>query len=212
VNSINIVTSLSEDIVGWFDVVGPLLFYTVVFGLVFAGTGLFVGAFIPFITGDSLVFAAGLVAAANADVINIYVMVIGVGIAAWLGDQVGYALGRHYGRPYLDKREGKWLRTAISKSEIYYERYGWWSIVVARFVPWGRVIIPALAGISRMNYYKFFSANLAGALLWGCGLTLAGYFTYSIPWVRSTVYVIAAVVILLSVIAGVRTWRENRHA
>ena len=209
---INIVSSLSEDIVGWFDLVGPLLFYTVVFGLVFAGTGLFIGAFIPFITGDSLVFAAGLVSAANADVINIYVMVIGVGIAAWLGDQVGYTLGRHYGRPYLDKRQGKWVKTAIAKSEIYYQRYGWWSIVVARFVPWGRVIIPALAGISRMNYYKFFSANFTGALLWGCGLTLAGYFTYSIPWVRSTVYVIAAVVILLSLIAGIKTWRENRHA
>jgi membrane-associated protein len=209
---INFRSSLSEDIVGWFDVVGPLLFYAVVFGLVFAGTGLFIGAFIPFITGDSLVFAAGLVAAANADVINIYVMVIGVGIAAWLGDQVGYALGRHYGRPYLDKRQGKWIKTAISKSEIYYQRYGWWSIVVARFVPWGRVIIPALAGISQMNYYKFFSANFVGALLWGCGLTLAGYFTYSIPWVRSTVYVIALVVILLSVIAGVRTWRANRDA
>jgi membrane-associated protein len=209
---INFRSSLSEDIVGWFDVVGPLLFYAVVFGLVFAGTGLFIGAFIPFITGDSLVFAAGLVAAANADVINIYVMVIGVGIAAWLGDQVGYALGRHYGRPYLDKRQGKWIKTAIGKSEVYYQRYGWWSIVVARFVPWGRVIIPALAGISQMNYYKFFSANFVGALLWGCGLTLAGYFTYSIPWVRSTVYVIALVVILLSVIAGVRTWRANRDA
>ena len=209
---VNFHNSLSEDIVGWFDVVGPLLFYAVVFGLVFAGTGLFIGAFIPFITGDSLVFAAGLVAAANADVINIFVMVIGVGIAAWLGDQVGYALGRHYGRPYLDKRQGKWIKTAISKSEIYYQRYGWWSIVVARFVPWGRVIIPALAGISQMNYYKFFSANFVGALLWGCGLTLAGYFTYSIPWVRSTVYVIALVVILLSVIAGVRTWRANRVA
>ena len=207
---LNFHNSLSEDIVGWFDVVGPLLFYAVVFGLVFAGTGLFIGAFIPFITGDSLVFAAGLVAAANADVINIFVMVVGVGIAAWLGDQVGYALGRHYGRPYLDKRQGKWIKTAISKSEIYYQRYGWWSIVVARFVPWGRVIIPALAGISQMNYYKFFSANFVGALLWGCGLTLAGYFTYSIPWVRSTVYVIALVVILLSVIAGVRTWRANR--
>ena len=203
---------MSEDIVGWFDVVGPLLFYAVVFGLVFAGTGLFVGAFIPFITGDSLVFAAGLVAAANSDVINIYVMVIGVGIAAWLGDQVGYALGRHYGRPYLDKRQGLWIKTAISKSEIYYHRYGWWSIVVARFIPWGRVIIPALAGISQMNYYKFFSANFVGALLWGCGLTLAGYFTYSIPWVRSTVYLIALVVILLSVIAGVRTWWANRDA
>ena len=208
---INFQSSVSDDIVGWFDVIGPLLFYTVVFGLVFAGTGLFIGAFIPFITGDSLVFAAGLVAAANADVINIYVMVIGVGIAAWLGDQVGYALGRHYGRPYLDKRQGKWIKNAIAKSEIYYGRYGWWSIVVARFVPWGRVIIPALAGISKMNYYKFFGSNLTGALLWGCGLTLAGYFTYSIPWVRSTVYVIAIVVIMLSLIAGIRTWRANRE-
>ena len=208
---INFQSSVSDDIVGWFDVIGPLLFYTVIFGLVFAGTGLFIGAFIPFITGDSLVFAAGLVAAANAEVINIYVMVIGVGIAAWLGDQVGYALGRHYGRPYLDKRQGNWIKTAITKSEIYYVRYGWWSIVVARFVPWGRVIIPALAGISKMNYYKFFSANFVGALLWGCGLALAGYFPYSIPWFRSTVYVVAAVVILLSVIAGVRTWRANRE-
>ena len=202
--------SISNDIVGWFDQIGPLLFYTVVFGLVFAGTGLFVGAFIPFITGDSLVFAAGLVAAANSESINIVVMVVGVGIAAWLGDQVGYTLGRHFGRPYLDRRKGQWLRNAIDKSEIFYQRYGWWSIVVARFIPWARVIIPALAGISKMNYYKFFSANLVGAMLWGCGLTLAGYFTYSIPWVRSTVYVIAVIVIALSVIAGIRTWRENR--
>lgn len=202
--------SITEDIVGWFDVIGPWLFCGAVWGLVFAGTGLFIGAFIPFITGDSLVFAAGLVSAAHTDTINIWVMVIGVGIAAWLGDQVGYTLGRHYGRPYLDKRQGKWLQTAIAKSEIFYQRYGWWSIVVARFIPWARVIIPALAGISKMNYYKFFSANFVGAALWGMGLTLAGYFTYSIPWVRSFVYVIAIVVILLSVIAGIRTWRENR--
>ena len=202
--------SVTDDIVGWFDQTGPYLFYAAVFGLVFAGTGLFVGAFIPFITGDSLVFAAGLVAAANQDSINIVVMVIGVGIAAWLGDQVGYTLGRHYGRPYLDKRKGKWLKNAIEKSEVFYVRYGWWSIIVARFVPWGRVIIPALAGISKMNYYKFFSANAVGAMLWGCGLTLAGYFTYSIPFVRNATYAIALVVITLSVIAGIRTWRANR--
>ena len=202
--------SVTDDIVSWFDQTGPFLFYAAVFGLVFAGTGLFVGAFIPFITGDSLVFAAGLVAAANQDTINIFVMVVGVGIAAWLGDQVGYTLGRHYGRPYLDKRKGKWLKNAIEKSEVFYVRYGWWSIVVARFVPWGRVIIPALAGISKMNYYKFFSANAVGALLWGCGLALAGYFTYSIPFVRNATYAIAIVVISLSVVAGIRTWRENR--
>ncbi|HBB38819.1 MAG TPA: hypothetical protein DCZ33_01085 [Candidatus Aquiluna sp.] len=202
--------SVSDDIIGWFDVIGPYLFYAAVFGLVFAGTGLFIGAFIPFITGDSLVFAAGLVAAAHQDSINIFAIVIGVGIAAWLGDQVGYTLGRHFGRPYLDKRQGKWLKRAIVRSDQFYERYGWWSIVVARFVPWGRVIIPALAGISKMNYYKFFSANAVGATLWGCGLTLAGYLTYSIPAVRSAVYVIAIVVITMSVIAGVRTWRANR--
>ncbi len=208
--SISLVSSLTEDIIGWFDQIGPILFYLAVFGLVFAGTGLFVGAFIPFITGDSLVFAAGLVAAANSAVINIWVMVFGVGIAAWLGDQVGYTLGRHFGRPYLDKRQGKWLRSAISRSEQFYERYGWWSIVVARFVPWARVIIPALAGIGKMNYYKFFSANLVGAILWGSGLTLAGYFTYSIPWVRNATYAIALIVITLSVIAGIRTWKANR--
>jgi membrane-associated protein len=206
----SLVSSLTEDIIGWFDQIGPILFYLAVFGLVFAGTGLFVGAFIPFITGDSLVFAAGLVAAANSNVINIWVMVFGVGIAAWLGDQVGYTLGRHFGRPYLDKRQGKWLRSAISRSEQFYERYGWWSIVVARFVPWARVIIPALAGIGKMNYYKFFSANLVGAILWGSGLTLAGYFTYSIPWVRNATYAIALIVITLSVIAGIRTWKANR--
>ena len=211
-NSIAIRTSVTDDIVGWFDVIGPVLFYVAVFGLVFAGTGLFVGAFIPFITGDSLVFAAGLISAAHSDSINIFVMAIGVGIAAWLGDQVGYTLGRHFGRPYLDKRQGNWLKKAIARSEQFYLRYGWWSVVVARFIPWARVIIPALAGIGKMNYYKFFTANLVGAVLWGVGLTVAGYFTYSIDWVRSFVYVIAIVVIGLSIIAGVRTWRANRDS
>ncbi len=204
--------SVTDDVVGWFDQIGPILFYAAVFGLVFAGTGLFIGAFIPFITGDSLVFAAGLVAAAHQESINIVVMVVGVGIAAFLGDQVGYTLGRHYGRPYLDKRKGQWIQKGITRSEQFYERYGWWSIVVARFIPWARVIIPALAGIGRMNYYKFFSANLVGAMLWGCGLTLAGYFTYSIPWVRPIVYGIAIVVIGMSIVAGYRTWKANRES
>ena len=211
-NLINIRASVTDDIVGWFDVIGPVLFYVAVFGLVFAGTGLFIGAFIPFITGDSLVFAAGLIAADHTDSINIYVMAIGVGIAAWLGDQVGYTLGRHYGRPYLDKRKGSWLKKAIVRSEQFYQSYGWWSVVVARFIPWARVIIPALAGIGKMNYYQFFSANFVGAVLWGTGLTVAGYFTYSIEWVRSFVYIIALVVIGLSIIAGVRTWRLNRNS
>ena len=204
--------SISSDIVGWYDQLGPWLFYGVVWALVFAGTGLFVGAFIPFITGDSLVFAAGLVAAASASQVNIWVMAIGVGVAAWLGDQVGYTLGRHYGRPYLDKRRGEWLKSAIVKSEKFYEAWGWWAIVIARFMPWARVFVPPIAGIAKMNYYKFFSANLFGAVTWGTGLTLAGYYAASIPAVKNATYGIAAVVILASAIAGVRTWLRNRKA
>ena len=203
--------SISSQISGWYDDIGPWLFYGLVWLLVFAGTGLLVGAFVPFVTGDSLVFAAGLVAAAHPDV-NIWAMAIGVGIAAWLGDQVGYALGRHFGRPYLDKRKGKWLQNAIAKSEKIYEAWGWWAVVIARFMPWARVFIPVIAGISRMNYYKFFSANVVGAVAWGMGLTTAGYFAASIPAVKNASYGIAIFFISASIIAGIRAWWKNRQS
>jgi len=209
--------AISEQIIAWYDQLGPWLFYGAVWALVFAGTGLFVGAFIPFITGDSLVFAAGLVAAGAAGSssgtqVNIWVMAVGVGIAAWLGDQVGYTLGRHFGRPYLDKRKGEWLRSAITRSENFYAAWGWWAVVIARFMPWARVFVPAIAGIARMNYYKFFSANAVGAIAWGTGLTTAGYFAASIPAVKNASYGIAIFFILASLIAGLRTWLKNRKA
>lgn len=200
--------SISDQIAGWFPQLGAVLFCFAVWGLVFAGTGLFVGAFIPFITGDSLVFAAGLVS--HSAGINIWLMSIGVGVAAWLGDQVGFTLGRHFGRPYLDKRKGSWIKTGITKSEKLFEAWGWWAVVIARFMPWARVFVPAIAGISKMNYYKFFSANLVGAVAWGTGLTFAGYYSASIPWVKNASYIIAAFFILGSIAAGVRVWLRNR--
>ena len=202
--------AISEEITGWYQHIGPWLFYGGVWGLVFAGTGLFVGAFIPFITGDSLVFAAGLVAAGVGSQVNIWVMAIGVGIAAWLGDQVGYTLGRHFGRPYLDRRKGQWLRNAITKSEKFYQGWGWWAVVIARFMPWARVFVPAIAGISKMNYYKFFSANAVGAIAWGTGLTVTGYFAATIPVVKNASYGIAIFFIVASLVAGLRTWLKNR--
>jgi len=204
--------SISDQIVAWFPDLGSTLFYLVVWGLVFAGTGLFVGAFIPFITGDSLVFAAGLVAATSANNVDIWVMAIGVGIAAWLGDQVGFTLGRHYGRPYLDKRKGKWIKAGIAKSESLFKSWGWWAVVIARFMPWARVFVPVVAGIAKMNYYKFFSSNLVGALAWGTGLTLCGYYSASIPAVKNASYLIAAFFIVGSLIAGLRVWLLNRRA
>ncbi len=203
--------SISDEIASWFPNLGAALFYLVVWGLVFAGTGLLIGAFIPFITGDSLVFAAGLIAAAHATEVNIIVMATGVGIAAWLGDQVGYTLGRHYGRPYLDKRKGKWIKKGIEKSEALFLAWGWWAVVVARFMPWARVFVPVVAGIANMNYYKFFSANFVGALAWGVGLTMAGYFSASIPIVKNASYLIAGVFITASLIAGIRIWLLNRR-
>lgn len=202
--------SISDQITDWYSLIGPWLFYAVVWALVFAGTGLLVGAFVPFITGDSLVFAAGLVAATSGNV-NIWVMAIGVGVAAWFGDQVGYTLGRHLGRPYLDRRKGKWLQSAIARSERIYEAWGWWAVVVARFIPWGRVFVPVIAGVARMNYYKFFSANLVGAIAWGVGLTVTGYFAATIPVVKSASYGIALFFIVASIIAGLRAWRINRR-
>ena len=201
--------SISDQISNWAPSLGPVLFYLVVWGLVFAGTGLFIGAFVPFITGDSLVFAAGLVAATLPGT-DIWVMAIGVGLSAWLGDQVGYTLGRHFGRPYLAKRKGKWIQTGIAKSESFYAKWGWGAMVIGRFMPWARVFVPVIAGIAKMNYYKFFSANAVGALAWGVGLTVTGYFAASIPAVKNASYLIALGFVVASLIAGFRSWRANR--
>jgi membrane-associated protein len=203
---------ISEQIALWYDQIGPILFVVAVWTLVFAGTGLLIGAFIPFITGDSLVFAAGLVAASFPDSINIWVLSVGIGIFAWLGDQVGYTLGRHYGRPYLDKRQGVIIQSAIGKAEKFYQAWGWWAVVIARFVPMARVLIPVIAGIGKMNYYKFFSANLVGAIVWGMGLSLAGYYAASIPLVKDATYIIAVLVVAASLVAGIRSWFKNNES
>jgi membrane-associated protein len=201
--------ALDGQAASWLQTFGPFVFYLIVWGLVFSGTALFVGVLIPFITGDSLHFAAGLIAA-STDSVNIWVLAVGVGVAAFLGDQVGFVLGRHYGRPYLDRRKGGWIRRAVSRSEKFYDDLGWWAVVVARFIPWGRVFVPPIAGIARMNYGRFLAANLVGALVWGVLITVTGYFAASIPAVKSAAYVVGGAFILASIIAGIISWRRNR--
>ena len=203
---------IASDIASWYDQIGPMLFVAVVWGLVFAGTGLLIGAFVPFVTGDSLIFASGIVAANAPEQINIWVLATGVFIFAWLGDQVGYTLGRHFGRPYLDNRKGEVLKKVISNSEKFYQAWGFWAVVVARFVPFARAIVPVVAGIGKMNYYKFFAANLIGAGLWGFGLTVAGYFAASIPLVKNISYFLAVFFIAASLVAGIRAWYKNNSS
>lgn len=203
--------SIADQVGAWLVELGPVLFYLAVWGLVFAGTALFLGIFIPFLTGDSLLFGAGLVAAVSGE-ISIWVLAIGVGIAAFAGDQVGFVLGRHFGRPYLTKRRGRWVAAGIRRAERFYDLFGWWSVVVARYVPWGRVFIPPVAGVSGMAYWRFLTANMVGAVTWGVAITLIGYWTASIPEIRPVAYVIAGIVIIASIVAGIRAWRLDRRS
>ena len=175
----------------------PFLFYIVVAGIVFIETGLLIGFFLP---GDSILFSAGLVAAAHGN-INIVILVTAIFLAAFFGDQVGFVIGRVVGRPYLDKKESPRMKRMIVKSEEFYEKYGWWAVVIARYFPWIRTFVPPIAGAAKMNYYKFLSANALGALLWGVGITLAGFYAATIPWVKSSSYAIAAFFITASLIS-----------
>jgi membrane-associated protein len=187
--------------------VAPFLFYVVVAGIIFIETALLVGFFLP---GDSLLFSAGLVAAVRSDV-NIVFLVLTVFLAAFIGDQVGYILGRKIGRPYFQRRNSKRMQKMLLKSERFYEKYGWWSVVIARYIPWVRTFVPPIAGTVKMNYYKFLSANALGAFLWGVGITLAGFYSGSISWVKDISYALAIFFISASLISALLNYlREKR--
>jgi membrane-associated protein len=183
----------------------PFIFYVVVAGIVFIETGLLFGFFLP---GDSILFSAGLVAAAHGN-INIVILVTVIFLAAFFGDQVGFVIGRVVGRPYLDKRDSPRMKRMIANSEAFYEKTGWWAVVAARFFPWIRTFVPPIAGAAKMNYYQFLSANALGALLWGVGITLAGFYAATLPWVKNSSYAIAAFFITASLISALVNYRRR---
>jgi membrane-associated protein len=187
--------------------VAPFLFYVVIGAIIFIETGLLVGFFLP---GDSLLFSAGLVAAVRDD-LNVVILISVVFLSAFIGDQVGYVIGRKIGRPYFDRAKSPIMKKMLIRSEIFYEKYGWWSVVIARYIPWVRTFVPPIAGTVKMNYYKFLSANILGAFLWGVGITLAGFYSGSIPWVKNISYGLAAFFIIGSFVSAFINYRrENR--
>lgn len=188
-----------------FSTLAPVLLYLLVGAIIFFETGILLGFFLP---GDSILFSAGLVAAAHSEA-NILILLIVVFVAAFMGDQIGFVLGRLVGRPYLERHSSPRLARMIERSERFYEHTGWWAVVAARFFPWLRTFVPPIAGISHMNYYKFLSANALGALLWGAGITLAGYYAATLPWVKSWSYTIAAFFIGASLASAL--WNYLRH-
>ena len=190
-----------------FASIAPFVLYLLIGAIVFVETGILFGFFLP---GDSILFSAGLVAATHGEV-NIVILVTVIFIAAFFGDQIGFVLGRLVGRPYLEKHNSPRMQKMIARSEGFYEQTGWWAVVAARFFPWIRTFVPPIAGASMMNYYKFLSANALGALLWGVGITLAGYYAASLPWVKSWSYAIAAFFITASLVSALVNYLRHRR-
>lgn len=143
----------------------------VVWAIVFTESGLLIGFFLP---GDTLLVAAGILAKqGNA---NIWVLIAGIVVAAIVGDNVGYTIGKRAGRPLLEKRDGRVLNQKnLRRATAFYERFGSLTIVVARVVPMVRTFAPLIAGCTEMRYRTFLLWNVVGGVLWGVGVTGAGY-------------------------------------
>ena len=184
--------------------VTPFLIYVIIGAVIFIETAVLLAFFLP---GDSILFSAGLVAASRND-LNIVLLCFIIFVAAFMGDQVGYVFGRTIGRPYLEKKSSPRIQKMIARSERFNAHSGWWAVVAARFFPWIRSFIPPVAGAAKMNYYKFLSANSVGALLWGVGITSAGFYAAEIPWVKSASYGLAIFFIGGSIVSA--TWNFFR--
>jgi len=185
----------------------PFLIYVLLGAIVFIETGILLAFFIP---GDSILFAAGFIAATRDDT-NIVILVTIIVLAAFFGDQVGFVLGRKYGRNYLGKSERPRIKKMIVRAENFYEKYGWTAVVLARFYPWIRTFMPPIAGLGKMNYYKFLSANIFGAILWGAGITTLGFYAASIPALDGSSRQIAGFFIVLTIAITLKNYIKSKR-
>lgn len=163
--------------------------------LVFAESGLLIGIFLP---GDSLLFAAGLIAAGGF--FSIAPLILIIVASAIVGDSVGYWFGTHMkGRLFENKDARFFKQEYVERTEKFYEKYGGRAVILARFVPIVRTLAPILAGMGSMRYRTFVSYNVIGGLLWGAGMTLIGYLLGSvIPESEKYILPISLVIIALS--------------
>lgn len=184
------------------------LVYAVLTGIVFAETGLVV---FPFLPGDSLLFIAGAFCATGAmDLAYVIGLLL---IAAIAGNTVNYWVGRAIGHKVFT-HDYKWLdRGALQKTHAFYARHGGKTIILSRFVPIVRTFAPFVAGVSEMPFGRFQFYNITGAVLWVCGLVLAGYFFGNIPIIREHLNTIALIGVCAALVpavlgAGWKYWRK----
>lgn len=181
-----------------------ILTYLIVFGIIFAETGLVVTPFLP---GDSLLFVIGALAAKGS--LNIFIWFIILWGAAIIGDAVNYFIGHRLGRKAF---RGKHIfnEENLKKTEDFYEKHGGKTIILARFVPIIRTFAPFVAGACKMNYDKFFSYNIIGGFTWVALFLFGGYFFGNIPAVEENFTLVIIAIIAISVLPGVYHWLKSR--
>ena len=186
--------------------------YGILFLIVFAETGLVVAPFLP---GDSLLFAAGAIAATGA--MDILLAALLLSVAAIGGDALNYAVGRAAGirivrRARTDPRWGRWVNPAyVDRAHEFFERYGGKAIVLARFVPIVRTFVPFVAGVAEMSYPRFALYNVTGGLAW-VGICLgSGYLFGNVPIVRENFSLVVIAIVIVSVLPIVFEYVRHRR-
>ncbi len=182
--------------------------YALLFLIVFVETGLVV---MPFLPGDSLLFVVGTLC--GAALMNLPAAMAVLLVAAVLGDQCNYLIGRYFGpRVFRWEQSRLFNRRAFDAAHEFYERHGGVTIVIARFMPFIRTFAPFVAGVAEMSRGKFSLYNVLGALLWVVGLTLAGYLFGNLPFVQQHLEkIIWAMILVPGLLAIYGGWKARRE-
>lgn len=195
------INTLAHSFGGWL--------YLILFGIIFAETGL---VLIPFLPGDSLLFAVGAVAAQPGSPINMPLTMVLLMIAAVVGDAVNYAAGFYIGPAVFASEKSRLLnRKHLQEAHEFYEKYGGKTIILARFIPIIRTFAPFVAGIGRMNYFKFAIYNVTGGVAWVLICLLAGWFLGSYEFVQKRFELVIIAIIVVSILPGVVEYLRSRR-
>jgi membrane-associated protein len=181
------------------------LTYVMLFGVIFMETGLVVTPFLP---GDSLLFAAGALAAMGS--FNIAFLWVLMVIAAVIGDTVNYWIGHKLGREVFDGRSKFFKKAYLDEAEEFYAKHGGAAIFLGRFVPIVRTFVPFVAGVSEMSYKHFISYNIIGGLTWVSAFLLGGYWFGNIPFVKENFHYVVVIIVLISVVPIVWTMVKRK--
>ena len=181
--------------------------YALLFLIIFVETGVVV---MPFLPGDSLLFVVG--ALCGVGLMNLPLAMALLTVAAILGDQFNYSIGRYFGPKVFQWENSRFFnRDAFNQAHAFYEKYGGVTIIAARFFPFLRTFVPFVAGVAEMTRSRFTFYNIVGASLWVGGITLAGYLFGNIPWVKTNLdKIIWGAIFLPGLLVLFGAWRARR--